>query len=122
MFLLRLRYALSLQSSNLFVIRFFSHSHNPVAVAVDDAVFSFNRMLNTNPTPPIFEFGKILSSLVKIQHFQTVISLSQQMQLRRIRTDIVNLSILINCFCHLHQVNFVFSVFANILKLGFHPY
>ncbi|CAI8595006.1 unnamed protein product [Vicia faba] len=78
-------------------------------------------MLNTNPAPPIFEFNKILASLVKIQHFQTAISLFQQMQLRRIRTDIVNLNIFINCFCHLHQLNFAFSVFANILKLGFHP-
>jgi len=92
-----------------------SQSHN---VSVDHYVSSFNHMLNLNPTPPIFQFGKILGSLVKINHFHTVISLSRQLELRRIQTDIVNLNILINCFCHLGQLNYAFSVLAKILKMG----
>ncbi|RHN63564.1 putative pentatricopeptide [Medicago truncatula] len=78
-------------------------------------------MLYINPTPPIFEFGKILGSLVKINHFNIVISLSRQMELRGIQTDVVNSSILINCFCHLGHLNYAFSVLTKILKLGFEP-
>lgn len=78
-------------------------------------------MLNIKPTPPIFKFGKILGSLVKINHFHTVISLSRLIELRGIQTDIVNLNILVNCFCQLGQLNYAFSVLAKILKMGYQP-
>jgi len=77
-----------------------SHLHND---DVHDYVSSFHRMLNMKTTPPIFKFGKILGSLVKINHFHAVISLTRQIELQGIDTNVVNLSILINCFCHLHR-------------------
>ncbi|KEH26943.1 pentatricopeptide (PPR) repeat protein [Medicago truncatula] len=43
------------------------------------------------------------------------------MELQGIQTDVVNLSILINCFCHLHQLNYAFSVLAKIFKFGYQP-
>lgn len=75
----RLRNNFSLPCPNNFILRGFmlhsqpnSHLHNDDVH--DHYVSSFNRMLNMKPTPPIFKFGKILGSLVKLNHFHTVIS------------------------------------------------
>ncbi|KOM54496.1 hypothetical protein LR48_Vigan10g038800 [Vigna angularis] len=71
--------------------------------------------------PSIYEFGQILGSLTRMKHYSTSISLFKQMELKGIQSNLVILNILINCFCQLHQMTFPFSVFAKILKLGYHP-
>jgi pentatricopeptide repeat protein len=82
----------------------------------------FNQLLHhNNPTPSIIQFGKILGSLVKLNHYSTVISLHPQMELHGIASDLVTSNILINCFSQLGQPSLSFSVFANILKKGYHP-
>jgi hypothetical protein len=79
-------------------------------------VSSFNHLLHQkNPTPPIFAFGKILGSLVKLNHYSTVVLLHRQMELNGIASNLVTLTILINCFSQLGQNPLSFSVFANIL-------
>ncbi|XP_045831508.1 putative pentatricopeptide repeat-containing protein At1g12700, mitochondrial [Trifolium pratense] len=88
---------------------------------LDDAVSSFNRILYTNSTKSIIEFNKILSSLVKINHYPTASSFSQQMEPTGIQPCIVTLSILMNCFCHIGKLNFAFSILAKFLKLGYKP-
>ncbi|MCH89162.1 pentatricopeptide repeat-containing protein, partial [Trifolium medium] len=87
----------------------------------DNLVSSFNHLLLQNPTPPIFHFGKILGSLVKANHYYIVVSLHRQMELNGIASNLVTLSILINCFSQLGQSSLSFSVFANILKKGYEP-
>jgi hypothetical protein len=67
----------------------------------DNLVSSFNRLLHQNPTPPIFHFGKILGSLVKSNHYYTVVSLHRQMELSGIASNLVTSNILINCFSQL---------------------
>jgi pentatricopeptide repeat protein len=82
----------------------------------------FNQLLHhNNPTPSIIQFGKILGSLVKLNHYSTVISLHRQMEFNGISSNLVTSNILINCYCHLGQITFAFSIFANILKMGYHP-
>ncbi|XP_022641923.1 pentatricopeptide repeat-containing protein At1g12300, mitochondrial isoform X2 [Vigna radiata var. radiata] len=99
---------------------FCSHSH-PQTSLHDEAVSQFNRLLHQRHVPPIFEFGKILGFLVRVKRYPTAISLIQQMELKGIHNNFVNLSLLINCFCHLNQLPFAFSVFVKILKRGYHP-
>jgi hypothetical protein len=88
----------------------FYHSHSklvPNHFDVDNAVLSFNRMLQMRNTPSIVEFTKILGSLVKTKnHYATVISLSRQMESKGIKPDLYTSSILINCYCHLGQIGF----------------
>ena len=79
---------------------------------VDDVASSFHRLLRLNPTPSIIEFNKILGSLVKLKHYPTVISISYQLEFNGIRPDIVSLGILINCYCHVGQMIFAFSIFT----------
>ncbi|KAG4980733.1 hypothetical protein JHK82_033981 [Glycine max] len=107
MSMLRLRYALSIPRFPCFLVcchpAITLHSwpllfHNP-----NDVIVSFNRMLRECPTPPIFQFNKILGSL-KLQF-----------------PGIVSFNIVINCFCHLRQINLAFFVLADILKIGYHP-
>jgi pentatricopeptide repeat protein len=95
--------------------------HNDVHV--DNAVSSFQRMLQMRHTPPIVEFNKILTSLVKIKHYTTVISLCHKLeQFKEITPDLCTFNILINCYCHLSgQITFSFSVLGKILKMGYQP-
>ena len=59
--------------------------------------------------------------LTKMKRYPTVIFLSKEMQMKGIRHSLITLTILINCFCHLSQMTFAFSVLAKIFKLGYHP-
>jgi len=74
-----------------------------------------------HPVPRIYESNKILGSLTKMKCYPTVISFSKQMEMKGIHHSHVTLSILINCFCHLSQMTFAFSIFGKIFKLGYHP-
>ena len=85
----------------------------------DDALASFDRMLHMNPLPSPIDFNKLLSSLVRMRQFGTVISLCKQMELVGVSPDVFTVGILINCFCNLNRVDFGFSALGKILKLGF---
>ncbi|XP_022632094.1 pentatricopeptide repeat-containing protein At1g12300, mitochondrial-like [Vigna radiata var. radiata] len=97
---------------------FCTHSHTSLH---DEAVSQFNSLLHKRHVPPVFEFGKILGFLVRIKRYPIAISLIKQMELKGIHNDLVNFSLLMNCFCHLDKLAFAFSVFAKILKRGYHP-
>ncbi|WJX71752.1 hypothetical protein P8452_55709 [Trifolium repens] len=88
---------------------------------ITNLVSSFNQLLHQNPTPPIIQFGNILGSLAKLNHYSTVVSLHQLMEFNGISSNLVTSNILINCFSQLGQISLSFSVFANILKKGFQP-
>ncbi|XP_050914911.1 putative pentatricopeptide repeat-containing protein At1g12700, mitochondrial [Lathyrus oleraceus] len=114
----------SFHSHSLF--RVFSHSLHqfiPNNSNVDDAVFSFHRMLNMRPTPSIVEFNTILGFLVRTKnHYATTISLYHRLEFNQIQPCIVTLNTIINCYCHTGQMRFAFSVFAKILKIGYQPH
>ena len=114
-----------------FPTRLYSHSQPPSCLdsvsafdnhnVDDDAIASFTHMLSMRPTPAIIEFGKILGSLVKMNHYPAAIYLSKQFELRGIAPNIATLTIMINCYSHLAHMDLAFSVFAKILKMGYHP-
>lgn len=86
---------------------------------IDDALASFNQMIHMNPLPSTAEFNKLLSALVRLKYYETVISLWKQMEFLGILPDICTIKILTYCFCHLGHVNFGFSLLGKNIKLGF---
>jgi pentatricopeptide repeat domain-containing protein 1 len=65
---------------------------------IDNAVSSFHSMLRMNPTPSIVQFGKILTSIVKMKHYPIAISLSHQLEFNGIMPNIVTFNTVINCY------------------------
>ncbi|AES75522.2 pentatricopeptide (PPR) repeat protein [Medicago truncatula] len=113
----------------------------PNGFVVDNAVLSFNRMLQMRHTPSIVEFNKILTYLIKTKnHYPTVLSLSTQMESKGVKPDLFTLSILINCYyfkmgyepntitlttlikglCLNGKVNEALLFHDHVLALGFH--
>jgi pentatricopeptide repeat protein len=87
---------------------------------INDALSAFNHMLHLQPQPSIVQFSKLLSAVVRMRYYETVLFLSKQMELAGISHNVYTFNILINCFCHLHADS-GFSVLAKIIKLGFEP-
>src|ERR1044072_9264634 len=87
----------------------------------DDAVSLFHRMLGMHPPPSVVELTKIIREIVKMKHYATAIYLCTLMETKGILPFTVTLNIMMNCYCHLGQVGFAFSVMGKILKLGYKP-
>jgi pentatricopeptide repeat protein len=49
-------------------------------VKLDNAIASFNRMLDRNPQPPIIEFNRLISSVVRMRKYETVVSFFKEME------------------------------------------
>jgi pentatricopeptide repeat protein len=86
---------------------------------IDYALASFNAMIGREPLPSIVESNNLLSTVVDVKEYETVVSLSKQMELAGIPHDVCTLYILINCFCHLRCVDSGFPLLGKILKCGF---
>ncbi|MED6169686.1 hypothetical protein PIB30_023548 [Stylosanthes scabra] len=102
-------------------IRFYAHSSSSFPITpnnLDDAVDTFVTLLNKRNPPSQLEFNKILGSLVKIKQYHTAVSFFLLMDFRAIIPDLVTLNILINCFCHLGDMDSAFSALTKIIKLG----
>lgn len=79
----------------------------------------FDRMVRMHPLPFVVYFNQLLTTIVRVKHHSTVITLVKQMDLLEIALDVYTLNILVNCFCHLNRVDLGFSILARILKFGF---
>ncbi|KAH1105868.1 hypothetical protein J1N35_009636 [Gossypium stocksii] len=88
---------------------------------VDDAFFLFNKMIHKYPMPSVVEFNKLLGAIVRMKRYGIVVSMCSQMELVGVSHDVYTLSILINCFCQLGQIDFGFSILGKMLKLGVEP-
>ncbi|MFQ6645617.1 hypothetical protein Gotur_020316, partial [Gossypium turneri] len=88
---------------------------------VEDALASFKKMIDKYPLPSILEFTKILSPIVRMKHYATVVSMCRQMEVLGVPHNVYSFNILINCFCQLGHTDFGFSVFGKMLKLGVEP-
>ena len=88
---------------------------------LDHALVLFDKMLHLIPLPSIVDFTQFFGAIARMKHYSVVITLIGQMGSLGIAPNDYTLSILINCFCQLNQVDFGFSVLATILKLGYHP-
>lgn len=56
-----------------------------------------------------------------MERYPNAISLVKIMERKGIRSNLVILSILMNCYSHMERLGFGLSVFANTLKRGYHP-
>ena len=89
--------------------------------SIDDAVALFHRMVDMHPLPSIVEFTKILGTIAKMRYYATAIDLYTLMEYKGVVPFTVTFNILINCFCHMGQMDFAFSVMGKILKWGCRP-
>ncbi|KAJ8425458.1 hypothetical protein Cgig2_018856 [Carnegiea gigantea] len=87
---------------------------------LDDALTLFDQFLLERPIPSVIVFTQILSFIVKLRHYHAAISLSRQLQDKGI-LSLYTLTININCYCRLNQVDLGFSVLGKIIKLGYQP-
>ena len=78
-------------------------------------------MLHLSPLPSIVDFTQFFGAIAIMEHYSVVITIIGQMGSLGIAPNDYTLSVLINYFCQLNQVDFGFSILATILKLGYHP-
>jgi len=107
------------ESSNQFLQSVRDRCRSRSLSNLDDALPLFHRMLHMYPLPSLVDFNQLLGAIARTKHHSTVISLIKEMEMSGIAPDVCSLSVLTNCFCHLSQVDFGFSILARILKLGF---
>jgi len=88
---------------------------------IDDALATFHHMIHLHPLPFVVEFNKLLSAIVRMGHYETVITLSKQMELAGISHNVYTLSILINCFSPLNHVDLASLSCPKSLNLVFNP-
>ena len=88
---------------------------------LDEALSLFHGLLRARPLPSVVRFTRLLGQIVKMKHYYVVISLFNQMGLRRIPTNDYTLSIVISCFCHLNHMGFSLSVSRKFFKSGYEP-
>eukprot|EP00262_Sarcandra_glabra_P001134 TRINITY_DN11152_c0_g1_i1.p1 TRINITY_DN11152_c0_g1~~TRINITY_DN11152_c0_g1_i1.p1 ORF type:complete len:147 (-),score=19.86 TRINITY_DN11152_c0_g1_i1:331-771(-) len=69
------------------------------------------------PRPSIRTFNWLLGSIVRMKQHSMVLSLCKKMN----SIDNYTLVMLINCYCHLNQVDFGFAVFGKLVKRGYKP-
>ncbi|KAM7462446.1 hypothetical protein LguiA_030567 [Lonicera macranthoides] len=88
---------------------------------LQDSLVSFNRLLKSRATHSIIPINRVLGSIVKMGHYNTVLSLIKQVQLHGVPVDAYTISIGINCYCHLNRVTFGFSLLGSLFKRGYEP-
>ncbi|KAL6204686.1 hypothetical protein ACLB2K_021953 [Fragaria x ananassa] len=109
-----------------FMALFHSQPSNPIKSVrdVEHTLNVFKGMLHMRPLPPLVCFNQLLAQLVKLEHYDVVISLFKQMGLMGIPYDSPTLSILANCYCYLNQAQapgLGLSVLPHFFKLGLQP-
>lgn len=80
---------------------------------LDEALSLFHGLLRTRPLPSVVCFTQLLGQIVKMKQYSVVISLFNQMGLRRIPTN--------NYFCHLYHMGFSLSVLRKFFKSSYEP-
>ncbi|KAK1386176.1 hypothetical protein POM88_023911 [Heracleum sosnowskyi] len=88
---------------------------------LDDALVLFNKMLQMKPLPNVIDFTQLLAALVKTRDYSVALSLFRRMCALSIPVDVFTFSIVINCCCHLKQVDYGFCFVGSIFKRGFFP-
>ncbi|KAF5940734.1 hypothetical protein HYC85_021901 [Camellia sinensis] len=114
-------------SSFLFLLfRSLSTTRSPSSPPVrcndlQDAVNSFNGMIQMRPLPPISQCTKALRPILKMGHYDIALRLIGKLHFLGIQVDIYTFSIVINCYCRLNQVDFGFSLLGTLFKRGYTP-
>ncbi|CAL9237731.1 unnamed protein product [Arabidopsis halleri] len=90
-------------------------------INLDDAIVLFSEMVKSRPFPSIIEFNKLLSAIAKMNKFDVVISLGEQMEMLGITHSLYTYNILINCFCRRSQLSLALATLGKMMKLGYEP-
>ena len=88
---------------------------------LEDALHLFDEMTHENPLPSLVHFIRLISSIVKMKHFDIAMSLLGRVELLGIPHNEYSLAVLINCCCQLNHVSLGLSVLGKLLKLGYSP-
>ncbi|KAL0414038.1 UNVERIFIED_CONTAM: putative pentatricopeptide repeat-containing protein, mitochondrial [Sesamum radiatum] len=88
---------------------------------VDDAVSLFRDMVRMRPQPSVVQFTKLLTVVVKMKHYSVPLSLFDKMRQLGAPVDEFAMSIAINCYCLLNQVDFGFAILGTFFKRGCEP-
>ncbi|XP_054824753.1 pentatricopeptide repeat-containing protein At1g62680, mitochondrial-like [Prosopis cineraria] len=97
------------------------HSNSTNPLRIEELVSSFHALLHRHPRPCIVQINKALVSIARMKHHPTAISLFALAESKGFTPSFVTLGVLINCYCHVGQMTFAFSVFGKILKMGCQP-
>ncbi|KAL4394509.1 hypothetical protein AHAS_Ahas02G0159100 [Arachis hypogaea] len=111
-------------SSPFLILSYYSHVPNldyhtvsGFNLNVDDAVFSFNRLIDRRHPPSHVEIGKLLKALIMEKDYHIVVSLFSQLEFRGIAPSFITLNMLIDCFCQMGHTGYAFSVLGKIIKM-----
>ncbi|KDP31718.1 hypothetical protein JCGZ_14931 [Jatropha curcas] len=104
---------------------------------IDDCLASFNLMLHSDPPSPIKEFSKLLSALVRMKHYATVISLAKQMEMedkfgeavdlfddiveKGYQPDVYTYTVIVNGLCKIGKTTVAFGVLKRMVEEGCEP-
>ncbi|CAL5420007.1 unnamed protein product [Camellia sinensis] len=72
---------------------------------LQDAVTSFNCMIQMRPLASISHFNKALGPLLKMGHYDIALPLIGKLHFLGIQVNSYTFNIAINCYCHLNQVS-----------------
>ncbi|KAL2535737.1 pentatricopeptide repeat-containing protein-like [Forsythia ovata] len=85
-------------------------------INTNDALTSFDNMLQIKPSPPISSFNKLMGAVAKTKNYQDVIFMYHRMVVADLLPDYITLNILINCYCSLKMVDLGFAVMGGSLR------
>ncbi|XP_027155103.1 protein Rf1, mitochondrial-like, partial [Coffea eugenioides] len=90
---------------------------------LENALSLYNQMVPMRPLPRVIQFNKLLARIIKMKHYHSAISVFRDMRGNKgiILVDDYTLGMGIDCYCLVGRVDFGFSLFGALLKLGFLP-
>ncbi|KAF7150448.1 hypothetical protein RHSIM_Rhsim02G0033600 [Rhododendron simsii] len=88
---------------------------------LDDALSLFRRMAQIRPLPSVINFTQLLTAVVKMKEYSTVISLYKEIHELGIPINEYTLTLLINCVCRLSRVDYGFAFLGIFFKCGYTP-
>ncbi|KAL0414046.1 UNVERIFIED_CONTAM: putative pentatricopeptide repeat-containing protein, mitochondrial [Sesamum radiatum] len=88
---------------------------------VDDAVCLFRDMVRMRPKPSVVQFNKLLTVVVKMEHYTVALYLFDKMRQLGVPVDYITMNIAINCYCLLNRVDFGFAILGTFFKGGCEP-
>ncbi|KAK2634036.1 hypothetical protein Ddye_028828 [Dipteronia dyeriana] len=90
-------------------------------VSPDEAHYVFDCMIQRQPAPHMSSFNKLFTALVKIKHYDDVISHFKRFNSTGLLPDLITFNILLNCLSNIGRACDGFVVLGMILRLGFSP-
>ncbi|KAL0455696.1 UNVERIFIED_CONTAM: putative pentatricopeptide repeat-containing protein, mitochondrial [Sesamum latifolium] len=78
-------------------------------------------MLRVRPQPSVVQFTKLLNVVVKMKQYRVALNLFDEMRQWDTLVDVYTLTVVINCYCLLNQIDFGFAILGSFFKHGYEP-